>query len=1690
MPFLSKKGAREWKKYNTPGLPKPASAEDLTSEVKRKPGFGEGLVAGSAELVDLIATGLFAMPLAAAREQLTRGQRAIEQGLGFGRGKNMSRREIAEEAAADAARINETYGSPVLSTLRNWGVVGSDETPIEQGFSAAMARAGQLGENIEHLSKGQVLKEDVLSLVNLSFGALGVKGVEAVGKARMSRAKAQEAAKWLEAVNLDASLRETARMQQGDKPLQLGLGSNEPMISFPDGSVSTRAEAETYIRGLPESQQVAARAKLLGFKTEPGAPQPQPFAAPGYVETPTGRVVKPGERAESPAEARQRQLADEANARKKAREQARANARAAFAQEPGLDAETKSARGLDLNEADRMQRLAEGQVEQRQATLPPQAGDMRGGVSAAVQSGMQKLARGKPLSLTEAERAALRLETLPSNKKGFAADPKLLTAAAVGATGLGLAMTYEPDASEAAMAIGAGALMLGKGKGLTLDAIRTAADDTPLRTFRDASATTLNTLENLPGNRSRFTFREIEELLTRPEITEAERGILREVLETTRSPFKAEGAVSARAALGGTQPQRYDFGLDAVRGAIQDRPLPSREGLEDTITAKQLMAGVKQVTGDFELKPIASDQYADYGLKNIDRKVYNKFSDDPWIPDNATPAEEAALRAEHEQGRPTAPQATTTIYRSPIELGTNNHFGDPNYFAHTRSFEEGGVKHVVELQSDLAQKAGKVLTPEERATIQAQFTLAENVSKYLDEIATKDKPYGMEERNRARELADAADIPYVPGESLKILDNRVNLRLDELSAKLGAGENIAAISPMLKNWHKRLVREELASAARGAMNPEYVAAREELKNKIRYAKEWEGPHTSVLAALQEEIQADAAKLQAIPERLPPQPFVRFATADTVAKVEGWPEARLREVDQKVVDLRDELARIKELGYTAGEDWFDQVQSALTKAEKAQAEAPPPPRFSPEHQGIYDRYAGDVEKFLKQLGGKPYKDSAGHTWLEVPVEGTKRMPAGPRAQQFGFGQVELMATLAALGVGVYAGKWIEQYLSDNEDSKGRLGATLGFAAAGLAALAASKHGGLSDFARAAVSKLDYTLGALETRLGNMSQALLRRLTDFEFASMKRAHESGIAFAPFVKAWKAVKKGPEKEALRAALTTNEPGKILPALGRAGSPALVAAYKAAIAGQLEIGKELQKYGLLKDLRPEYFTRMVTDYAGLRKAMGKDDGDRLHALIDAAEKRSVKLTGAPLSPIEVSNITNKFLTSGEYRGIGKKAGFLRKRVIGEVTQQYLPFYAQPDEGLLLYARAASNAIEKARLFKDFEVKDPVTGKMDLEKSIGNLLMAEKAAGRVSPEQVQELHQMLLHRFGPGEHSMAGWLQDIRNTTNLFLLGNPYAGIAQVGDIYTNVAANRLLPTIYAAAQLVGQKPGRVTLRDMGIVNHIAEELTGTRATAKLLDKALKTGLSPVDTLGKSLFLNGKLRDFQQQSRTANGLRNLTDRYAEYFGPTDFPQLISDLRAGVRSPLVDSMLFRELSNVQPITKLAQSELALKHPNARILFMLRSFQLKQIDNLRREAYNEIRAGFKTGERHRVLRGANRLMRFGMALGVSGATTAAVMDFLYGKDVDVSIGDVLLNATKVFGLSQYTLAALERGERIEAVASMALPPWRVWDHIVSGDPKALRYLPLIGPYVYWHGTEAGQEAREREAARKAREEAKE
>lgn len=619
----------------------------------------------------------------------------------------------------------------------------------------------------------------------------------------------------------------------------------------------------------------------------------------------------------------------DAKAARAAREARRAEARAAFKEDPEY--------------ADYLRNYAEEEARQRALQTPlgtpgaepggprtPRTGgrdavpdrelppanppSIETGAPSALDSALSKLRANRGFDLTAEERIAVKdtvskwgrpqlldAEGKPLKSQGGKADPELL--ALIAAFGAGTAaLLWNYNRSD-----GARDATLAGAAGLTLAALAAKPATTPLGALLEHGRYTLKTLDRLPQNKFEFTREQILQHLNRPDVTKAEK--------------------------------------DVVMGVLGERK---------SITAKELMMGFKESTGDFELRGKETSEYADYGLEGIERETERSGSQ--WVPEGSS------------EVPPPVASARTTIYQSPIELGDANHFGDPNYFAHTRSFDEGGIRHVVEIQSDLAQKAGKGLSEQERALLLEERRAVDSLNDAVQAKRLELSNTGQRNSTQFRDLTDEA--------------RRHILRIREIDNQLTESHS-DLVRPMLKDWYKRVVREELAKA-----------------------QETGKP-------------------------------VRFATADTVAKVEGWPTSA-----QTIKNLREEIAtkerlaaEVPGMGYK-----LEEAEPLRRRLEQLEARGP---MLQSEHQSIYDRYKRDIEKFLtKDLGGKPYTDEHGHTWIEVPLpkRSTTGRAAGP-TQMFGKADPALLARMAAIGMGAVAGA----NLSDDKVSGMIIGAFAGGAA---------------------------------------------------------------------------------------------------------------------------------------------------------------------------------------------------------------------------------------------------------------------------------------------------------------------------------------------------------------------------------------------------------------------------------------------------------------------------------------------------------------------------------------------------------------------------------------------------------------------------------------------------------------------
>lgn len=1554
-----------------PPVAKPAAAKPA-----RSPSRTSAVVAGAADLIDLGLVGLPAMAVGVSADIANRIKGLVD---------SRSRSEVVADSEYITKTIQEAAGTPIRTLLTNLGAIDSnDVTAIGQVMEKASSLIERAGEDIEKKTGGAVLKQDFISVVNTTFASLG------------GRAAAIGAAKYRE--RSDAKAFEKA--------------TREMLVKAEEQSALTRASREAAEASAASKTQ--AEADLAGLATE--------RAVRRVLQRPAPRVVD-----QSSAETRRLQAQVDA-----ARVQ---GAGAAGVPPPELMSALAQSQLRDLERsraAATPRNLAASQGARPEVVGPPRP------FNETLDSAQRKVAEGRAFDLVPEEKIALR-----GLRQRI--DSRTMTAAAVGATGLGLAMAFGAEPEEAALAIGAGALVLGRGQGLTLEALRTMPDATPLGTILDRSAYSLSTLEALPKNRFEFGKQQIADLLKRQDVTKAERDVLQGVLDSTPG---------------------------------------------ETITAKQLMQGFKERTGDFELRAKQTSEFAEYGLENIDRRLVDDWADGIEGPDGVAPVDKTP--------------ATTTIYQSPVRLGDNNHFGDPNYFAHTRSFEEGGVKHVVELQSDFAQKAGKELSQAERAGLETEqaflgaikeaaqkmgntlykydstvddiilsvenylatarkegaelrykLSMGQKMAESLDnypERSFREVPLFAQMRAHAAKYDRSGDSDALVDMALKALrDGRAatpesvpdsaarrllrdnaeaaaemlktasdfentlaRVRFAEVSAKLGASEQVGAVQPMLKDWHKRLVREELASAARAG-----------------------------------------------------QPVVRFATADTVAKVEGWPD---RIADAGGEGTPEAAAIRRNFGMREGQ------------------------RFSPEHQGIYDRYSRDVTKFLTRLGGREVTDSAGHTWIEVPVEGSAKVRAGSRTLQFGAADPKLMAAVAAMSVGAATAA----YLSEKENKLKNAGATAAFI--GLSLFAASRAPAIAEVSRQAVLGAEGFFGNVSAEMRTISQPILRRLTTHALDELSNTYKFMQKVGPFAELLQKVPAKFQPE-INAAVLTGKPEAVLAAFAKVGDPELFKRWEKAQQGLKELGKGLVEAGRLKSLLPDYYPRIVTDLEGLKNFLGVEHRAGLEEALAKAEEASMVRKGQPLSTLDISVVTNKHIESLMRSGGPGKAGFLKERKISEVTADMAKFYAPAAESLPIYVASAVREIERAKFFGKNLVR--TDGLVAVDQSIGNVVSEELKAGKLKPEDYSRAVELLRSRFGPGEQGTNRLMSSLRDIGYMALLGNVFSALQNLADIPGTAFMHGLIPTAKAAVAAL-KKPGwKITAADLGMQNYLGDEFTRGQAnplvvagvrvsTAKAVNTVFKySGFQYLDTVMKETKANAAMLDYQRKALTPRGQAEIQRQYGDYF-TTDMPQLLADLRAREKSRLVYELVFRELSDAQPVTRIEVPKFYLDNPNARPLWMLKSFSIKQLNLLRERGYREIAKGDPAS----VARGTRFMFGYGLALGLGGATMAFITDAMLGRDNKLEWGDIPINALKSFGLSQYVVDKARQGKPGEAVAGALLPPVGIAGDVLlprertdpdTGEPvantSAIRYIPWIGRFVESRYLGGAERFNEREAAKR-------
>jgi hypothetical protein len=604
------------------------------------------------------------------------------------------------------------------------------------------------------------------------------------------------------------------------------------------------------------------------------------------------------------------------------------------------------------------------------------------------------------------------------------------------------------------------------------------------------------------------------------------------------------------------------------------------------------------------------------------------------------------------------------------------------------------------------------------------------------------------------------------------------------------------------------------------------------------------------------------------------------------------------------------------------------------------------------------------------------------------------------------------------------------------------------------------------------------GTFFTRLGNIDEGLLQKSLQYEQNLLQKPHQ---IYKEMDTVFNAVEKFPPavKDSLEKALKSGDKDAMYKAFAYAGRPDLFKAFDDKILKTVSrLGKEAKEAGVLPSLRDDYFLpRVVKDYAGLAKALGKNvDVSKIDAAIRKAEKAAFK-KGERFGDVERTKVINQFVR-GYPKPDSYKAGYRKERKFDEIPEELQQFYHPTRDALHMYIKNISDDIETFK-FLGRNVKRNVDGKINLEESIGAHIDELRLKGKIDPDKADELQALYTARFIGGNRSPNKAVQTSKNLASGLLLSGLSSTALQVTELLPLIALsqpqmiNGLKGAIKTAVQtLKGKTAGRLNAQDLGLVDHYmnteVQRYTGkgvgtkfANASAALADASLKLNFfKQADIALKTFNLNTQLAGAEYQLKTPQGRKLFANDWKARYGE-DLPQLMRELQQGKITPLTTNYAFSQLAKTQAISKGNWTVWSLDNPNARLFTTLKTFAINQLQMLQSEAVRKIKRG-ETRD------GIKSLAKVATALTLAGAGATEIRDFVMGReDAPAKLGDIGLAMMKVVGLQERTLEEAKKGEVGKAALGYVTPPFEMLDAPLSdallelqGEDSQERYLDLL------------------------------
>lgn len=617
---------------------------------------------------------------------------------------------------------------------------------------------------------------------------------------------------------------------------------------------------------------------------------------------------------------------------------------------------------------------------------------------------------------------------------------------------------------------------------------------------------------------------------------------------------------------------------------------------------------------------------------------------------------------------------------------------------------------------------------------------------------------------------------------------------------------------------------------------------------------------------------------------------------------------------------------------------------------------------------------------------------------------------------------------------------------------------------------------ADVPGKAAEVFDEFLTPISTRLDNINPSLKYAERKFEEGIHQRDYQYKKQVDPWLNQKKRMSKA-DNRALDIAEKNGDVDEIKKLVGKYHLGEAYAAKRAALDSlekdALEVGYE---FGHIDNFSP----RKVKDVKGFMTALRGDKGrwgPISKAIDDEAKKRGLPL----LTEADQAEVANNVIRGYGDRLTNSAPGALKARKFDKIPEEYLKFYKHSDDALLDYIDTVVNATEKRRFLgkhmpgSSWSDAAGSLGEVRTMEGIGNYVTDLVRRGEIKPWQESEVINILQARLvqKPGFDAIKAY----KSLAYIDTMGSPISAVTQIGDLAFSAYKNGYFNTIRHAFT-----PKRVKMEDVGI-HKVAAEFGDRGKLNKAVDKVFTlTGLNAIDRLGKETLLNSSLEEFQRKVRPTapkgtQAYSNWKKRYdafgkdlVDMFG-VEAPKVVEDLARGRVTENVKFLLLNRLLDFQPVALSEVPAGYLKNPNGRLLYMLKTFTIKQIDVFRREAFREIARG-------NVAQGLGNLTRLGGAFMLFNAGADEIKDLMLGRET--SLSDMAIdNALRAVGVNKFAIYDARRNkDLVKSAMMMALPPTKLLRAAYTDVEKmyegkfdlqkaeSWQSVPVVGKFYYW------------------------